>query len=117
LLLAQSRPAVRSQPQRGTAIIVITTTIIATTAIIITITIIATMPTILATTIIGIGIATKRSFEAANFEVALGGLLFRVIDFADLRRGSPRQINAAIACPVRPCLWHKANIEDRGPAM
>src|SRR5262249_60083955 len=65
------------------------------------------MPTILATTIIGIGIATKRSFEAANFEVALGGLLFRVIDFADLRRGSPRQIDAAIACPVRPAFGTK----------
>jgi hypothetical protein len=80
VLLAQSQPAARSQPRRGTAII-ITTIIIATTAIIIRTIIIATMPTILATIIITTGIATKRNFEGPP-----RAAFFHVIDFAANRR-------------------------------
>ncbi len=67
MLLAQSQPAARFQPQLGMAI-TITTTIIATTVIIIPI-IIATSPTILATTITitTAGIARSEAASTAAF--------------------------------------------------
>jgi hypothetical protein len=80
VLLAQSRPAARSQPQLGTAIII---AIMATITIT---TIIATTPIILATIITVTGIGTKRQRSLRSPRRA--AFFFHMIDPTRLILGS-----------------------------